>query len=355
MQKFTIGGIQQMGVGVPNFAESWNWYIEHFGMDVRIFDEKAVAELMLPHTDGKPRERHAALAVNMGGGGGFEIWQHPGKEPTMSLFDVQLGDLGIYVTKLKCRSIEKAYKYQQKVKTEILSSITTMPNGTKHFFVRDLNKNIFEFVEEPSCFNKTRRVPSGGVFGAIIGVQNMEESLVVYRDILGYDKIGYDITQTFDDFADLPGGKKQFRRILLQHTEARRGPFSPLLGSSQIELVQVIDRVPQKIYDGRIWGDPGFIHICYDVQGMNEIRQLCASKGFPFTVDSSSSFDMGDAAGHFCYIQAPEGTLIEFTEAHRVPIMKKIGWFIDLKKRNPNKPLPRFLLKAMSINRIKRV
>ena len=103
-----------------------------------------------------------------------------------------------------------------------------MPNGDKTLFVRDLNKNIFEFVEEPSCFNKTRRVPSGGVFGAIIGVQNMEESLVVYRDILGYDKIGYDITQTFDDFADLPE-VKQFRDILLQHTEARRS-FLPTFG-----------------------------------------------------------------------------------------------------------------------------
>ena len=55
---------------------------------------------------------------------------------------------------------------------------------------------------------------------------------------------------------------------------------------------------------------------------MNEIRQLCASKGFPFTVDSSSSFDM-EMPQDICYIQAPEGTLIEFTEAHRVPIMKK--------------------------------
>ncbi len=31
---------------------------------------------MLPHTDGKPWERHACLAVNIMGGGGFEIWQH---------------------------------------------------------------------------------------------------------------------------------------------------------------------------------------------------------------------------------------------------------------------------------------
>lgn len=355
MQNIVINGIQQIGVGVPNFAESWNWYIKHFGMDVRVFEEKAVAALMLPYTGGQPRERHAALAINLHGGGGFEIWQHTGKTPSKPLFDLQLGDLGIYIAKLKCISIEKAFHYQKKVGTEILGEISTMPNGAKHFFVRDLNGNIFEFIENLRYFSKNRRVYSGGIYGAVIGVKSIAESMVIYRDILGYDNIIYDLTQSFDDFKPLPAGEKQFRRVLLERSSVNRGPFSELLGTSQIELVESIERTPRKIYEGRIWGDPGFIHICFDVQGVDSIRQLCAEKGFPFTVDSSSSFDMGDAAGHFCYIEAPEGTLIEFTETHRVPILKKLGWFIDLKKRNPEKPLPRFLLRAMAINRIKGV
>ena len=71
-----ISGIQQIGIGVTNLKESWKWYKETFGMDIRIFEEAAVAELMQPYTGGKPRMRHAALTMNLMGGGGFEIWQY---------------------------------------------------------------------------------------------------------------------------------------------------------------------------------------------------------------------------------------------------------------------------------------
>ena len=51
------------------------------------------------------------------------------------------------------------------------------------------------------------------------------------------------------------------------------------------------------------------------------------------SVDIDNSFDMGEAAGRFSYIEDPYGTLIEFVETHKVPIIKKIGWYINLKKR----------------------
>ncbi|HON18030.1 MAG TPA: VOC family protein [Salinivirgaceae bacterium] len=354
MNKYIISGIQQMGVGVANFHEAWNWYITHFGMDIRIFEERAVAELMLPHTGGEKRERHAALAFNMLGGGGFEIWQHTGKKPQPIDKPLSLGDLGINVTKMKCPDINKAYQYQQNVATKILGDVTSRPDGKKHFFVEDLYGNIFEFVETPEYFTKTK-VPSGGVYGAIIGVRNIEESLVVYGEILGYQTLIYDIEQSFVDFTPLKGGGETFRRVLLTHPEPRKGAFAPILGSSEIELIEVKSRTPKDIFEGRMWGDPGFIHLCFDIQGMAAMRNTCQQKGFPFTVDSNNSFDMGEAAGHFSYIQAPEGTLIEFVETHKVPIMKKWNWFIDLTKRNPEKSLPRIILKALGLNRISKV
>ena len=63
-----ITGIQQIGIGVPNVYEAWKWYKENFGMDIRIFEDDTVAELMLPYTGGKPHQRHAALAMNISGG-----------------------------------------------------------------------------------------------------------------------------------------------------------------------------------------------------------------------------------------------------------------------------------------------
>ena len=60
-------------------------------------------------------------------------------------------------------------------------------------------------------------------------------------------------------------------------------------------------------------------------------------------------FDMGDASGHFTYIEDPDGTLIEFVEAHKVSIVKKLGLAIDMSKRNPEKPLPKLLFRLMGL------
>lgn len=45
----------------------------------------------------------------------------------------------------------------------------------------------------------------------------------------------------------------------------------------------------------------------------------------------------------------PDGTLIEFVETHKVPIAKKLGWFIDMTKRDPEKALPKFLFRMMKL------
>jgi hypothetical protein len=86
---------------------------------------------------------------------------------------------------------------------------------------------------------------------------------------------------------------------------------------------------------------------------MNALKKTCENAGYPFTVDSSNSFDMGEAAGHFTYIEDPDGALIEFVETHKVPVVKKIGWYLNLKNRNPKAYLPNWMVKAMSFNRVK--
>ena len=39
MDSFLISGIQQIGVGTTDFRMSWNWYIDMFGIDVKILEE----------------------------------------------------------------------------------------------------------------------------------------------------------------------------------------------------------------------------------------------------------------------------------------------------------------------------
>jgi len=347
-----ISGIQQIGIGVPEVREAWKWYKRNFGMDIRMFEESAVAEFMLPYTGGKPQKRHAVLALNLQGGGGFEIWQYVERKPLYPDFIIQLGDLGIIAAKIKCHSAKEAYDFLKGNGVEMISGLLVDPRGKEHFFVKDPYGNIFQLVTSLTWF-KNEKKPTGAAYGAIIGVSDIEKARGFYGNILGYDKIIFDETAVFGEFATLAGGNSKIRRMLLKHSKPRIGAFSPVFGTSEIELVQVLDREPQKIYKERFWGDLGFIHLCYDINGMNLLRDECRLKGFPFTVDVDHSFDMGEAAGSFSYTEDPDGTLIEFVETHKIPVLKRIGWYLNLRKRDPSKSLPRWLLNALAFNRAK--
>jgi catechol 2,3-dioxygenase-like lactoylglutathione lyase family enzyme len=350
--KKNITGIQQVGIGVSNVHESFKWYRENFGMDIPVFEEAAEAGLMLPYTGGKPQKRHAILAINMKGGGGFEIWQYSGRTPQAPAFELQLGDLGIFAARIKTADLKGTYEFLKSRKVNLLSVIVKNPAGGEHFFVLDPHGNIFNVVPGKDWFGKGKQL-TGGAAGAMIGVRDIEKSRKLYSDVLGFDKVIYEEEGVFEDLSMLPEGNLKVKRILLGQSKPRTGAFSKLLGSGEIELIQARERSPRKIFDNRFWGDLGFIHLCFDVTGMDEIKKECELRGFPFTVDTANSFDMGEAAGRFSYIEDPDGTLIEFVETHKIPILKKIGWYLDLKKRDPEKALPDWMLKAMALNRVK--
>jgi catechol 2,3-dioxygenase-like lactoylglutathione lyase family enzyme len=357
MKEYLVCGIQQVGIGVLNLEEAWRWYIRQFGMDCRIFEDEAEARLMLPYTGGKPQSRHAVLALNLQSGGGFEIWQYKGRIPVTIKEQVKIGDLGIMGCKIKVKSIDESFRLFRKNNLDLKGEISTDPSGNKTAYLMDPYQNIFQMVESKKWFLNENK-GTGGSYGAIIGVSDIEKSRSVYSDILGYDEVIYDVTGKFPDLANLPGGDKTCRRVLLGCSKPFTGPFSRLFGQSFIELISATDKTGKKIYENRFWGDPGFIHLCYDIRGIDALRKFCSEKGHPFTVDSQKSheggsFDMGEAAGHFSYIEDPDGTLIEFVETHKIPILKKIGWYLDLRKRNPHKPLPQWILKTLRFSRVK--
>lgn len=350
---YFISGIQQIGLGNTSVYNTWEWYLDNLGFNVPVFDEAAEAALMLPYTQGKPRSRHAVLALNMGGGGGYEIWQYTSREAQPPEFEVLPGDLGIYASIVKSSDIEATHKYLSERNSRI-GEIYPGPDGHNYFFVRDHLSNPIMISESDTFFSR----PSGphhcgGIYGAILGVSNMEESLDFYKTLLGYDRILEDKTEEFPDLNEL-GGQGIYRRVRLAHSQARKGAFSRLLGPSEIELIQSLDHEGRRIFKDRMWGDQGYIHLCFDVVNMDALKSTCQNIGHPFTVDSGD-FDMGEAAGRFAYIEDPDGALIEFVETYKVPILKKLNWFLDLKKRDSRKTLPSWMLKAMGLNKVKSV
>jgi catechol 2,3-dioxygenase-like lactoylglutathione lyase family enzyme/uncharacterized glyoxalase superfamily protein PhnB len=350
---YIISGIQQLGVGNTDVNATFKWYRQAFGTDIKIFEEAAMAELMLPYTANKPHARHAILAISMNGGGGFEIWQYTSRKAENATFTIQLGDIGIFAGKIKSYNIAASYEHLKNYGATLLTEVTTAPCGRKHFYIHDLWNNVYEVIEEKTSWYDKKNFTTGGVLGAVIGVTNIDKSISLYKNVLGFDKVISDTTSTFEDWKGVEGSQKKFRRVVLRNSQPREGSFGPLLGDNEIELIQALDYTPKKIFENRLWGDCGFIHLCFDIKNMAALQIACKQAGQPFTIDGGAGFEMGEAAGHFTYIEDTDGTLIEFVETKKLPVIKKLGWYLDLRKRDPKKHLPNFILKALRFSRIK--
>ncbi len=352
MSRFVNTGIQQVGIGVPDMESAFRWYARYFGMDIPVFQDAAEAPLMTQYTGNQVQTRAATLAMNIQGGGGFEIWQFTSRNTVPPSFQPQLGDVGIYAVRIKTRNVFKAASRLSQEGLTVINGPTQTPARGQHLVVSDNHGLVFDIVESQSWFVSSSAV-TGGVEGALIGVSDMDRSVAFYRDVLGYDTVIADSEGVFQDLTGLAGGNKPLRRVLLGHSGTPRGAFARLIGSSHLELVQSLDRAPEKLFDGRYWGDLGFIHLCFDVRGMDALKEHCEAAGHPFTVDSGATFDMGEAGGRFSYVEDPDGTLIEFVETHKLPLVKALGWSLDLSKRDPEKPLPNFMLKLLALGRVK--
>ena len=350
MKEKVICGIQQVGIGVNDFVEAWRWYYDQFGFEIKIVDDEGVAERMLPYTGGKPQPRRSGIAVNIRGGGGFEIWQPKGRELNYLKEPVRLGDLGILVAKVKTSDIEAAYNTFMNRGLDLISEITVSPIGQRHFFMKDPYGNLFQ-VEQDNYVYIDEKKTTGGANGVIIGVSDLERSLPFYAKLLNYDKVVLDETRVFDDLKSLPGGENPLRRVILERSKPIEGPLSGIMGTSHLELIQAVTP-GKKLYEGRYWGDPGFIHLCFDVRHMDAVKVEAEALGHPFVCDSGTDFGMGDANGHFTYVEDPDGTLIEFVETYKIPIIKKLGLYLNLANKDDRKPLG--ILKLLRFAKVKR-
>lgn len=351
MQQPSINGIQQVGIGVANANIAWEWYRAAFKMDVPIFQDSAQAKLMSRYTAGIIESRHAILAINMQGGGGFEIWQYTSKIPKEPIRPLQMNDLGIIAVKIRCRDIHATFKHLQFMGADLLGNPNQNPIGILHFYVKDPFGNLFYLEENSSWFSKNKDL-TGGVSGIVMGVSSIEKVLPIYEKILEHTVVLVDKLKQWNDFACLPNGNETFRRIILQSSSDTKGAFSKLFCQNTIELIESKKQSGMPIFKERNWGDLGFIHVCFDINHMDSLKSHLDESGFAMTVDSQNEFDMGSAAGRFAYIEDPDGTLIEFVETFKIPILEKWGWFLNLKTRRKKGPLSDLFIKLLAFNRV---
>ena len=96
-----VNGIQHLGIGVADHAVAWKWYRKFFGLDIPFFNDEAPAPLMQIYTDGETITKRAAMVLNLQGGCAMEIVQPTSFKATHAKQDFQLGDLGIFIGRVK--------------------------------------------------------------------------------------------------------------------------------------------------------------------------------------------------------------------------------------------------------------
>ena len=348
-----INGMQHIGIGVEDIDRTWKWYRRYFGLDIPFFDAVAEAPLMQHYNRGVTIEKRAAMVMNLQGGCAIEMVQPTSFKNRKPEFEPKLGDLGIFATRVKSRDIEKSFNLFVDDGVDTSSMVTT-PDGKPSFFVKDPNGLFFQIMKgDDDWYAKLDHV-SGGTTGALVGVSDMDASLKFYTEMIGFSKVAYDKSGTFEDWKDsLPGGGGRFRRVLLEQPNGGLGNFGEMMGKTHIELVQSLDREPVKIFKGRQWGDVGFVHLAMDVKGLHELELDFNACGHPFTCDSENILSMGKTQVHCVYVEDPDNTLIELIEVYKFPLIEKIGFYMDVSKRHPEKPVPSWMIKMMRFSRVK--
>lgn len=351
-----VGGILQIGIGTTDMPKSRSWYSWVLGFSTQALEARGLTNLMQGYTGGMGHERHAAVIMNMSGGGGFESWQYLSRTPQLPYAPPSVGDLGILAIKLKSSDLNKTHKYLISNGISDLSPILDDSISKFAMTFSDPFGNYFQVVQNTNYFSKPKHI--GGVLGAIIGCSDLDRSIEFYKQVLGYIEVQRSGPELVPLFQNWQGGDRLVSRVLLQKPESDTGGFSRFLGPSEIELIKTLDYQGSRIYEGRLWGDPGYIHICYDVRDMAGLKDFCKSRGHPFTIDSQetergASFEMGKVTSRVAYIDDPDGTPIEFVETHRLPILPALGIAVDLGSGAHQKSVPDWLLKLIKFRKVK--
>lgn len=342
--KKIIYGIQQVGIGVKDAEQAFRWYAQVLGADLLIFDDRKEATHMARYMGGEPHQKRALLAMNANGGSGYEIWQYQDRTPSAPATPSLLGDTGINYITIKTHDLERAKSKLLEAGVGYIQWPSFTDANEESLFFHDPYGNLVQLIPADDWFSM-RQGAFGGICGVGIGVSNIDKSVNLYSNILGYDSV------IRDQLIAAPDQDGQLRVLQLAPSTPVTGGFTPLLGRSSITLIQSLNREPRKIFADRYWGDLGYIHVCFDTKHIGALIEECEEKGYPFQVKSEDTFEMGDTNGRWGYLEDDDGTLIEFVEAQRVPLVKKMNLNIDLRKRDPHKPLPRWLLKALRLKR----
>ncbi len=320
-----INGFQHIGIGVRDRDKSYAFYKDVLDFSVPLSKHRGSCSGMLP-VIGNDEERDVTIALNPYGGGLVEIFQYISKKPEEPE-KIDFSSNGYLFFGLKVRNINKATNLIRDYRgAEIVgepADFTPMKSrGWKTSVFRDIDGIygiLLEYPESNMGYGKGK-ARIGGVEYVAIGVSNLKQSMEFYINILGYDKIIYEAEGSFPEWECMFGKGRKLKRVLLKRSRKPEGIFKHFLRGGMIELIEVEGNDGKHMYEGRKWGDIGFMELCFDVTDIDKTLEEVTKKGAEIIVPPYRQ-DMGmNTYATFSYIKDPDGSMLEFADIHRLPV-----------------------------------
>lgn len=334
-----LNELVQIGVGAQKAEPIMEFLKEGFGFDIKAAEDEGAQPKMNMYTNDELMHRRSILVGNFQGGALIEIVEPETtavKKPT----PIKLGDYGIHVTKIRSHNIEASFN---RIRTRFgnrVSDLYTDPLGRKTFFVKDPEENLYQVsapIEElQTCLSQGK--DTGGVLGCSIGVSDLDRAKKFYSEVLGYTvkkELLHGDNSWNEDFL---GPEKDVSRVfMVKHTD-KTGLLSNLLGDSEIELVKTHgERIPERIFENRRWGDCGFVHVCFNSNDSAAAKQYLTGRDVEIVTDSR--FNWNGLDSDFMYIEDPDRCFIEVTSLYSIPIFMPLGIKYKVNKSKGVKPL----------------
>jgi catechol 2,3-dioxygenase-like lactoylglutathione lyase family enzyme len=320
-----INGIQHIGIGVTDRDKAYLFYSDALGFSVPMSRHSGNCKGVLPLIK-KDEERKVVIALNSHGGGLVEIFQYTSKKPVPRPKEVDFSYNGCLFFGLKVKNVGKSLgiieRHGGERVTEPSAFTPKAEAGWRTAMFLDTEGVQAMLLEYPGSGmghgNGGSRI--GGVEYVGIGVSDIEDSVEFYTRVLEYDKIVYRTEGTYPEWDPLFGKGRFMKRALLRRSRNADGIFRHFLHGGMIELIQVEGNTGKHNFDGRKWGDIGFMEVAFDVTDIHETLEALKRKGVVIAAGPYVQ-DMGmNTKATFAYIRDPDGSLLEFADISRLPV-----------------------------------
>jgi len=212
------------------------------------------------------------------------------------------GDIGVAKVSVTVPDVEQFYG-QQKGVIPFCSEpqLAKIPQWGDYRFVfcRDPEGNLIEFVSHSDIL---KTISPGAAGWASISVTDLDRSMDFYKNTLGFDITVIEPHECFSGLVDGVSGHAgtRVRSCMLGSSKARAG-------EGTVELFEVMEPRGRSIPLSAMWGDYGYLQVCFSYGNIGEAVERLEKDGVEFI---SGHMVMPDG-GEFVYLKDVDGIPLE--------------------------------------------